>query len=635
MNSTQSILSQINSPADLKKLPQEKLKQVADETRRFIISAVSKTGGHLASSLGTVELTVALHYIFDAPRDYIFWDVGHQSYAHKILTGRRDAFVNLRKINGLSGFPNKYESAYDPVTCGHSSASISAALGVAAARDLDGKKNKVIAVIGDAALAGGMAFEALNHAGHLKKDLIVILNDNEMSIARSIGAMSRYLNRIITAPTYNKVRKEVEGLVKRIPRYGLWVYRAARKLEEGLKNLLTPGIIFEELGFRYFGPIDGHNIDLLLATIRNVKDLNEPVFIHIITKKGKGYKYAEETPDKFHGIGPFCEETGEKIELGDPSFTEAFGEKISELARNNPKIVGVTAAMCDGTGFENFAKEFPQRFFDVGIAEEHAVGFSAGLSLAGFTPVVAVYSTFLQRAYDQIIHDVALQNLHVVFAVDRAGLVGEDGPTHHGPFDIAYLSSVPNMVVMAPSDNKELQDMLEFAINHNGPIALRYPRGSVIASPTFASLSVNSGAKQSPHKEISMAKSELLRDGKDVAIIALGSMVYPSLEAADALAKEGIQAAVVNARFVKPFDVGAFLSLSNRISRFLVVEEGVVSGGFGSNIIEFFHSQNKDVKIKLLGLPDMFIEHGPRKILLERYGLSKDSIVKTARKLLT
>jgi len=631
---TQILLDQINSPLDLKKLPPEKLKQAADEVRQLIIDTVSKTGGHLASSLGTVELTLALHYLFNAPDDYIFWDVGHQSYAHKILTGRRNEFSTLRQLGGISGFPNKYESKYDPVTCGHSSNSISNALGVVLARDLSGKKHKVIAVIGDAALAGGMAFEALNHAGHLKKDLIVILNDNEMSIARSIGAMSKYLNRIITAPAYNKIRKEVEGLVKRIPRYGLWVYRSARKLEEGLKNLLTPGILFEEMGFRYFGPINGHDIDALMSTIKNVKDLDEPILIHILTKKGKGYKFAEETPDKFHGIGPFCVETGEKIEkmgtglepvpIFKQTFTEAFGEKMVLLAGQNPKIVGITAAMCDGTGLEKFAKQYPDRFFDVGIAEEHAVGFSAGLSLGGFAPVVAVYSSFLQRSYDQIIHDVALQNLHVVFAIDRAGLVGEDGPTHHGLFDIAYLSAVPNMVVMAPKDCAELGAMLEFAVMHSGPIAIRYPRGGVIGN-------TNVGANS--HSPLQLGKSELLRDGKDVAIIALGSMVYPALEAAELLANEGIQAAVVNARFAKPFDVDMFLGLSGRISRFLILEEGIVQGGFGSNVIEFFHSQNKDVKIKLLGLPDLFIEHGPRNVLLERYGLSKDSIVKTARKL--
>jgi len=626
------ILDTINSPQDLKKVPQENLGLVAEEIRQFIIDSVSGTGGHLASSLGVVELTVVLHYLFQAPRDFIFWDVGHQSYAHKILTGRKNNFKSLRQLGGISGFPNKYESPYDPVTCGHSSTSISTALGVAAARDLNNQKHKVVAVIGDAALAGGMAFEALNHSGHLKKDLIVILNDNEMSISPSIGAMAKYLNRIISAPVYNRVRKEVEGLVKRIPRYGFRVYRAAKKLEEGLKNLLIPGILFEELGFRYFGPIDGHNTDVLLATIKNVKDLNEPVLIHIITKKGKGFKYAEDTPDKFHGVGPFCVQTGEKVvQMGsglepDPicrqSFTEAFGEKIVELAGQNEKIVAVTAAMCDGTGLTEFSKEFPSRFFDVGIAEQHAVGFAAGMSLKGMAPVVAIYSTFLQRSYDQLMHDIALQNLHVVFAIDRAGLVGEDGPTHHGPFDIAYLSSVPNMVVMASADQKELCDMLEFAVGHNGPIAIRYPRGSI--APIGA-------AKQ----DIQLGKSQILRDGKDLAIIALGSMVSPSIQAADILGKEGIKSSVINARFAKPFDTSLFLDLSNRINKFLIVEEGIVQGGFGSNIIEFFHSQNKDVKIKLLGLPGMFIEHGPRDVLLERYGLSGRPIAESAKTLVS
>jgi 1-deoxy-D-xylulose-5-phosphate synthase len=621
------LIDLINSPADLKKIPPEKLKQVSDEIRQLIIDTVSTTGGHLASSLGAVELTVALHYIFEAPDDFIFWDVGHQSYAHKILTGRRKDFATLRQLGGISGFPNKNESPYDPVTCGHSSTSISNALGVAAARDLYGMRHKVVVVIGDAALAGGMAFEALNHAGHLKKDMVIVLNDNEMSIAHSIGAMSRYLNRIISAPIYNKVRREVEGLVKRIPRLGFRVYRAARRLEEGLKNLLLPGILFEELGFRYFGPIDGHNINLMIETIKNVKDLNEPVLIHVITKKGRGYKFAEETPDKFHGIGPFCKETGEKIASKEVSFTEAFSEKIAEIARGNDKVVAVTAAMCDGTGLEKFSKEFPARFFDVGIAEGHAVGFAAGLALGGLVPVVAIYSTFLQRSYDQLIHDVALQNLHVVFCLDRAGLVGEDGPTHHGPFDVAYLSAIPNMVIMAPCDQKELADMLEFAVGYNnGPVAIRYPRGGIIKQ--FA------GAPTINRNPIELGISSVLQDGKDLAIVALGSMVYPALDAAEILTKTGIAAYVVNARFAKPFDVKLFLSLSKKTNKFLIVEEGIVQGGFGSNVIEFFHSQNKDAKIKLLGLPDMFIEHGPRRPLLERYGLSKDSIAKAAEKLL-
>jgi len=631
----ENLLENINSPADLKLLPQDKLQQVADQIRQSIIDTVSKTGGHLASSLGAVELSVAIHYLFNAPDDFIFWDVGHQSYAHKILTGRYKQFHTLRQLGGISGFPNKNESHYDHVTCGHSSTSISTALGVASARDISGQKCKVVVVIGDAALAGGMAFEALNHSGHLNKDLVIILNDNEMSIARSVGAMAKYLNRIISTPIYNKIRRQMEGLVKRIPRYGFRVYRAARKLEEGLKSLLIPGIIFEELGFRYFGPIDGHNINLILATLRNIKDLNEPVLLHVSTKKGKGYKFAEDNPDKFHGTGPFCIETGEKLEskTQDPkpktdifqsSFTEAFGAKMLSLAKYNDKIVAVTAAMCDGTGLEEFSKEFPNRFFDVGIAEEHAIGFTAGLALGGFVPVVAVYSTFLQRGYDQIIHDVALQNLHVIFAVDRAGLVGEDGPTHHGPFDIVYLGSVPNMVVMAPSNQMELAYMLEFAISHKGPIALRYPRGGVIGS-------INSGVNS--HSPLQLGKAEILREGKDLAIIVLGSMVGPGLQAADILAKQGINATIVNARFAKPFDVELFLKLSNKINKFLVVEEGIVQGGFGSNIIEFFHSQNKNVKIKLLGLPDMFIEHGPRKTLLERYGLSSSSIAKAAREI--
>ena len=496
------MIESIKKPADLRKMPLAELPKLADEIRAEILKTVSCFGGHLASSLGSVELAIAIHYTFDTPKDVVLWDVGHQTYPHKMLTGRRDRFPTLRQLGGLSGFPNKDESPeYDIFTCGHSSTSISNALGMAVARDLNHENNKVVAVIGDASLAGGMAFEALNHAGHEERDIIVILNDNERSISRSVGALSKYLNRIITAPTYNKIRLDVERLVKRIPRFGFRAYRAARKLEEGLKNLLTPGIVFEEMGFRYFGPIDGHNIAQLVTTFRNLMNLHEPIFIHVITKKGKGYKFAEDDPAAFHGTGPFDLETGKKIGAGyEATFTQAFGDKLAELAGENPRIVGITAAMLDGTGLGKFAAAFPERFFDVGIAEEHAIGLGAGLARGGFSPVISIYSTFLQRGYDQIIHDVCLQNLPVIFCLDRAGLVGEDGPTHHGLFDIAYLRSIPNLTLMAPSSPAELKMMLEFAFTLNGPVAIRYPKGS-------SSLSALHGAP------IKLGKAEVLKKG--------------------------------------------------------------------------------------------------------------------------
>ncbi|MEI6863646.1 MAG: 1-deoxy-D-xylulose-5-phosphate synthase, partial [Candidatus Omnitrophota bacterium] len=478
----QKLLDKINSPADLRRMQLTEMPALAGEMRSLITDTVAKNGGHLASSLGSIELTIAVHYVFDTPTDMVLWDVGHQAYGHKILTGRKNMFPTLRQLGGLSGFPNRDESPENDIfTTGHSSTSISTAMGLVTARDLEGKHNKVIAVVGDAALAGGMSFEALNHAGHANKDIIIILNDNELSISQSVGALSRYLNRIIATPTYNKIRKDIEKVVKRIPRFGFRAYRAARKLEEGLKNLLIPGMLFEELGFRYFGPIDGHNITQLVTTFKNLKNLNEPILIHVVTKKGKGYKYAEEDPSSFHGTGPFDIATGKKLvsQASGVTFTEAFGEEMVRLAALDPKIVGVTAAMLDGTGLNTFSRIFPERFFDVGIAEEHAVAFSAGLARAGFKPVVAMYSTFMQRGYDQIIHDVCLQNLPVVFCLDRAGLVGEDGPTHHGVFDISYLRHIPNLKVLAPATPGELKLMLEFALGVSGPVAIRYPRGSM------------------------------------------------------------------------------------------------------------------------------------------------------------
>ena len=619
---TQRLLPTISSPADLRKLPLTELPKLAAEIREEILKTVSRTGGHLASSLGAVELAIAVHYVFNTPEDIVLWDVGHQAYAHKILTGRLKKFPSLRQLGGLSGFPNREESpAYDVFTCGHSSTSITSALGLAVARDLKNEKHKIVSVIGDASLAGGMSFEAMNHAGHMNKDLIVILNDNELSISQSVGALSRYLNRIITNPAYNKIRKDVEKVLKRIPRFGFRAYRAARRLEEGLKNLLVPGMLFEELGFRYFGPIDGHNIAQVVSVFRNTRDLNEPILIHLVTKKGKGYKFAEANPADFHGTGPFDLETGYKAyKKGTKSFTDAFGESIVELASRDPRVVGITAAMVDGTGFNKFSQLFPERFFDVGIAEEHAVIFGAGLCRGGFRPVIAVYSTFLQRGYDQLVHDICLQKLPVVFCLDRAGIVGEDGPTHQGTFDIAYLRHMPNIMMMAPKDPEELKSMLEFAVRQPMPVAIRYPKG--------AEFKVSAEARSSaPATPIQYGKAEVLKDGRDVAIIAAGSMVNIALETALLLSRKHVNAMVVNSRFIKPLDEDLLERIFAGVKRVVTVEEGVLEGGFGSAVLEFMERENiKDVKVKRIGLPDIFLEHGKRDEIFLKYNLTPDAI---------
>ncbi|MCX5716282.1 MAG: 1-deoxy-D-xylulose-5-phosphate synthase [Candidatus Omnitrophica bacterium] len=621
------LLDTINSPADLKKIPVAQLPQLAQEIREEIIRVICKSGGHIASSLGAVEITIALHYLLNAPDDVIVWDVGHQAYAHKLLTGRRDGFPTIRQMGGLSGFPNKNESPYDAFTVGHSSNSISNALGLITANGLKGKNNKIVAVIGDAALAGGMASEALNHAGHLGKNLIIILNDNEISISPTIGALSKYLNRILTNPLYNRVRKDVESLLKKMPKFGYSAYRAAKRFEEGITNLLTAGILFEEMGFRYFGPIDGHNTTILIEMFKKVMDLKEPVLIHVNTKKGKGYKYAEESPTAFHSAPPFEIETGEKrvISNGEVqvikgrTYTEVFGQHMVEIGKKYGNVVAVTAAMPDGTGLTEFSKEFPARFFDVGIAEGHAVGFAAGLSRGGLKPVVAVYSTFLQRAYDQLVHDIALQNLDAVFVLDRAGLVGEDGPTHHGLFDIAFLRHIPHMTLMAPKDTDELKFMLDFAVEYKGMTAIRYPRG------TEMQLSVVSSQFSVP--EVQLGKAEILKEGKDVAILALGSMVWAGQQAAKILEKDNIDCAVINARFVKPLDEELLKNLSKRIKLlFVTLEEGVIEGGFGSAILEFFEKEGIKANVKRIGLPSEFIEHGTREQLFKKYGLTPQAV---------
>ncbi len=630
------LLENINSPADLKKLSLGQLPQIAQEIRKEIVEAVGTTGGHLASSLGAVELTIALEYVLDMPRDKIIWDVGHQSYAHKILTGRRTRLKTLRQWQGLSGFPNRDESIYDTFTVGHGSTSISTALGLACAsfqiaRCHENKEfgtgrayaaSKIAAVIGDASLGGGMAFEALNHAGQLKKDLVVILNDNKMAISRSVGALSHYLNRIITMPIYNRIREDIESLVKRVPRLGKKLTFLARRLEESLKNLLVPGIIFEELGFRYFGPIDGHNIKEIVHTLRNVLKLQGPVLIHAITVKGKGYSRAEKIPEKFHGINSLAQE---KDDCRGKTFTRVFSEKLISLAREDKRIVAITAAMPEGTGLDKFARVFPQRFYDVGMAEAHAVGFAAGLARMDLRPFVAIYSTFLQRSYDQIIHDVCLQNLPVTLCLDRAGIVGEDGATHQGIFDLAYLRHIPNLTVMAPKDAEELEGMLEFALGGLRPSAIRYPKGEI---PSKKEL-IPKGYRM---PNIQYGRGEILREaGAGLAIIALGSMVYPSLEAAEILAARGIQCSVVNARFVKPLDELLIKKLCAKFETVVVAEEGVCSGGFGSAVLEFLEREGiSGVNIKRVALPCAFIPHAKREFLLEKYGLTAQGIVRTA-----
>lgn len=614
------MLENIKGPEDIKHLGIDELKDLAAEIRKVIIETVSKNGGHLASNLGVVELAIALHYVFESPRDRIIWDVGHQSYPHKLLTGRFPLFHTLRKLGGISGFPKIEESPHDAFGTGHSSTSISAALGMAEARDIRGEERKVIAVIGDGALTAGMAFEALNHAGHLKRDLIVILNDNEMSISKNVGALSEYLNRILTGNLYRKFKDETKQFLKSIPRkFSEPVAKLAEKAEETLKGIfLPPGLIFEELGFEYLGPIDGHNIELLITTLKRLKDIKGPVLLHVITKKGKGYKYSEEDPCVFHGVGPFSLETGSPVKSTQKTYSELFGEYLTELASRDPRIIAITAAMKDGTGLTLFYEKFPERLYDVGIAEQHAVTFAAGLAKEGLRPFVAIYSTFLQRAFDQIIHDVCIQRLPVTFCIDRAGIAGEDGPTHQGQFDLSYLRIVPNLVVMAPKDGPELRSMLELSLRIEGPSAIRYPRGKAIV--------VEGGSNQ-----FTIGQAEILREGEDIVLLAIGNMVGPALEAAQELKTMDIDATVVNARFVKPLDESLIYSLAQRIKRIITVEDNSLAGGFGSAVLEFLQRAGlHDVTVRCLGIPDLFVEHGSQQELRERYGLSKSGIMNAA-----
>lgn len=613
-----TILEAVNKPQDLKKLSNEQIKQLAEEIRHFLICSVSKTGGHLAPSLGVVELTLAIHKVFNSPVDKIIWDVGHQSYVHKILTGRRNDFSTLRQFGGISGFPKISESKYDAFGTGHSSTSISAALGMALARDIQGDKENVLAVIGDGSLTGGQAYEALNHAGHSGTNMIVILNDNEMSIAKNVGAISEYLSKMRTEPKYTKVKQDIEFLLRRIPAIGDSVAKTVERVKDSLRYLLVPGVLFEELGFNYVGPIDGHNFELLSEVLEKAKKMQGPILIHVLTCKGKGYKPAECNPDKFHGVGPYCIESGEVAKSGSiPTYTNVFGDTLLELAKQDSRIVAITAAMPGGTGLKKFAAQFPKRFFDVGIAEQNAVTMAAGMAVKGMRPVVALYSTFAQRAYDQILHDICLQNLPVIFALDRAGIVGEDGPTHHGLFDYSYLRHIPNLVIMAPKDEDELRHMLLTATKMNGPVVIRYPRSCGLGM-----------SLDQPVRQITIGKAEELASGTDVVFLAVGSMVEPCLAASKQLAAKGIQAGVVNARFIKPMDEEMIRKLSREFRNIITVEENMLAGGFGSAVLEYIHTQNFNwVRVLCLGVPDQFIEQGKRAQLLEKYGLTAEGIV--------
>ncbi len=625
-NRQEPILESIESPADLRELSTEELEQLAAEIRSEIIQTVSRKGGHLAPSLGVVELTLALHHVFDTPRDKIIWDVGHQAYTHKLITGRRDRFETLRTYGGISGFPKRAESPYDPFDTGHSSTSISAGLGISTANEFKGLQNRVIAVIGDGSMTGGMAYEGLNQAGHMEKDLIVVLNDNEMSIAPNVGAFSSFLSRKMSGKRFVNFRKDIESFLKSIPGVGENILNIARRSEDSFITFFTPGMLFEAFKFKYIGPIQGHRLDRLIESFQNTLHIPGPVLVHVVTVKGKGYPPAEKDPAHFHGVGVFEIETGTPARAAQappPTYTEVFGNAMVELGEKIPELFAITAAMPEGTGLNRFSEIFPDRFRDVGIAEQHAVTFAAGLAVEGLRPVVAIYSTFLQRAYDQIIHDVCLQNLPVVFCLDRGGLVGEDGPTHHGPFDLSYTRILPNITVMAPRDENELRHMLYTALKQPGPVALRYPRGT------------GTGVRlEEDFREIPIGRSELLREGGDLAILAVGSMVAPSLVAAEALEERGIQARVVNVRFVKPLDP-ALAEHALSTGRVLVVEENTRAGGLSGAILEAFNDTGTlgEVRVRRMGLPDRFVEHGSMEVLRSLCGLDAPSIVEEAEHL--
>lgn len=600
---TYPVLDRVNVPADFRNFTIPELKALADDVRTFLIDVVSKTGGHLGAGLGSVELTVALHHVFNTPHDKLVWDVGHQAYPHKILTGRKDQLHTIRQYKGLSGFLKRTESEYDTFGAGHASTAISAALGMVAARDFNSEDYKVVAVVGDGSMTGGMVYEGMNNAGILKKDFIVVLNDNNMSIAPNVWALSNYFTQIISNPSYNRFKSNIYELTGKLDAWGDRLRRVAARLEEGVKVVITPGMLFEALGFRYFGPVNGHNVAQLVHIFNDVKNYPGPILVHTTTQKGKGYKPAEADIQKLHGVTPFDKVTGisPKKADGPPAYTKVFGNAVVELAKKTPKLVGITAAMPDGTGLDILQRELPERFYDVGIAEQHGVTFAAGLATQGCIPIAAIYSTFLQRAIDQIIHDVALQHLHVVFVLDRGGLVGADGPTHHGVFDLSYLRMVPDMVLMAPKDESELRDMLYTAIEHKGgPIALRYPRGNGVGVPLKQGFDL-----------IPIGKGETLRSGKSVAMLAVGLMVQHALKSAVLLEAEGISAEVVNMRFVKPLDTALLADIAQRFDKIVTIEDNSMVGGFGSAVAEELARMDAPrTRLKIHGIPDRFVDHG-------------------------
>ncbi len=622
-----SFLKNINTPDDLKKLEQTDLPELAGEIRSLIVDVVSKNGGHLASSLGVVELSIALHYVYNVPNDKIVWDVGHQAYTHKILTGRRELFKTLRTMGGLSGFPKLSESKYDSFTTGHSSTSISAGFGLACGKHIKNKTDKVISVIGDGSLTGGIAFEGLNQAGNVWKNQLIILNDNEMSISENVGALSSFLSRTFSAKYMQDLKNEFKRFFKALPKIGDDIYQLAKKSEESFKSFITPGMLFEAFDYEYMGPIDGHNLEHLINILENIKQIDKPVLLHVITKKGKGYLPAEDDPKYFHGVGSFEIETGgsTKAKQAIPSYTQVFGDAMLKFAEENSDIVAITAAMPEGTGLVKFSEKFPDRFFDVGIAEQHGVTFAAGIALEGLAPVVAIYSTFLQRAYDQILHDVCIDKIPVVFAIDRGGIVGEDGPTHHGLFDYAYLRSMPNMTIMAPKDENEFRHMLKTAVDYNeGPVALRYPRG------------IGEGVKIDEEiKTIEIGTGEVLIDGSDILLLAVGSSVPEAIIAQKKLEEQNISAAVINARFIKPLDASLIIEYAQKTGNVISIEEHVKDGGFGSAVLECFSDNDiYNVKFKRIGIADTFVEHGPQKELRKKYRIDSTEIINEAKKLL-
>ncbi len=620
-----SLLERIKTSSDVKKLTRKELKFLAREIRERIIDVVSRNGGHLASSLGAVELTLAIHYVFDLPEDTLIWDVGHQSYAHKLITGRNERFDSLRQYKGISGFTKIKESPCDGFTVGHSSTSISAGLGVCYGKYLNKDDSDVIAVIGDGSLTAGLAYEGLNQTGDLKRNLIVILNDNDMSISPNVGALSSLLSRTFSAKYLQAMRNQFGAFLKSLPKIGDDIYNIAKRSEESFKTFITPGMLFEAFNFDYFGPIDGHNLDHLIDILTNIKHPKDPILLHVTTKKGKGYGPAEKNPVYFHGVGCFSVDTGESNKecSGIPSYTEIFGSQMIRLAKTNEQIVAVTAAMPEGTGLIEFSKLYPDRFFDVGIAEQHAVTFSAGLASRGLKPVVAIYSTFLQRGFDQILHDVCIDAHPVVFAIDRGGIVGEDGPTHHGLFDYSFLRCMPNMTIMAPKDENELARMMVTAVHHNGPVAVRYPRGS------------GEGVEmETSPRPLKIGKAEVICQGKDVLIIAIGKSVTEAMKAGQQLLKKGIEATIINARFVKPLDADLMLEYAGQIKTIITVEEHVLDGGFGSAVLEMFGDNGMTgFRLKRIGIRNTFVEHGPQDILRQDYGIDCAAIVAAAEQM--